>query len=73
MLAFCNSAVVKLLIIIAGFVSSDINAQAGYQSAYGASAAASDVIATADSVTPPKSAPAPPKSVKPSKTEKYPG
>jgi hypothetical protein len=69
MLAFCNGAVVKLLLIIAGFVSSDIHAPAGYQGAYGASVSASDIISAADTAASPKKAPVPLKPPKPAKAE----
>ncbi len=70
MLAFCNGAVVKLLLVVAGFISSDVHAPAGYRNAYGASVAASSVISTADTVASPKNAPAPQKPQKPAKAEK---
>ncbi|MFA4948547.1 MAG: hypothetical protein WC674_08590 [Candidatus Krumholzibacteriia bacterium] len=70
MLAFCNGAVVKLLLVIAGFVSSDMHAPAGCQNAYGASTASLGVFSTADTVASPKNAPAPQKARKPAKAEK---
>jgi len=70
MLAFCNGAVVKLLLIIAGFVSSDVRAPAGHQNVSCASISASSVFAAADTVAPPKSAAEPRKPEKPVKAEK---
>lgn len=70
MLAFCNGAIVKLLLVITGFVSSGVHAPAGYQNAYGASVSASSVCAAADTVAYPKNAPAPPKPQKPAKAER---
>jgi len=70
MLAFCNGAIVKLLLVITGFVASGVHAPAGYQNAYGASVSASSVCAAADTVAYPKNAPAPPKPQKPAKAER---
>jgi hypothetical protein len=70
MLAFCNGAVVKLLLIVAGFVSSGVHAPAGYQNASGASVSASVVCSSADTVASPKNAPAAQKPPKPAKVEK---
>jgi preprotein translocase subunit YajC len=70
MLAFCNGAVVKLLLVVAGFVSSDMHAPAGYQNASAASVAPADVFSTADTVASPKRSPALQKPQKPPKAEK---
>ncbi len=70
MLAFCNGAVVKLLLIVTGFISSDMHAPGGYQNAHGASVASSSVYSTADTVAVPKGAPAPQKVQKAAKAEK---
>lgn len=70
MLAFCNGAIVKLLLVIAGFVSSDMHASAGYQNAYGATVAASGIVSTADTAAAPKNAPVPQKPPKSAKAEK---
>lgn len=70
MLAFCNGAIVKLLLIVVGFVSSGVHAPAGYQNASSLSVSASSVCAAADTVAYPKNAPAPLKPQKPAKAEK---
>jgi hypothetical protein len=70
MLAFCNGAVVKLLLIVAGFVSSGVHASPGHQSVSVTSVSASSVFSAADTVAYPKNAPASRKSEKPAKTEK---
>lgn len=70
MLAFCNGAIVKILLVLAGFVSSDMHSPTGCQNVPGVSVAIARVSSTADTVDSPKNAPASPKSPKPVKVDK---